>query len=229
MFDGEQRQPPKKRYIAYVTYAYMIACFAMFAAEIALGGATNAATLVLLGAKYNPLILAGQWWRLITPMFLHIGLQHIAFNMFALYIWGRQVEAFMGKWRMAALLLISGIGSTAMSFAFNQAVAAGASGAIFGLFGALLMFRKRYRGLFDKFFGVQVLILLGFNIVMGIINTGIDNWGHVGGLASGFLAAEALGLPREPRRIEVRVLAAVGLVTIIGAFILWGARSVIFK
>ncbi len=231
MYDSYAPQPRPRpritRATPVVTYAYMAACVAMFGVEWLMGGSTKTRTLVLLGAKVSELIYIGQLWRLVTPMFLHIGVQHIVFNMFSLYIWGRQVELLLGRVRYALVLLAAGVGCVAMSYAFNTAaVSAGASGAIFGLFGALLMFRRHYRQIFDRAFGVQVLFIIGVNLVMGFLGGGVDNWGHIGGLSAGFLLAETLGLPRERRPAWQRVLAALFLLCFIGGMLLIGHARV---
>ena len=105
------------------------------------GSSRNPYLLILFGAKYNPLILEGEWWRLITPMFLHIGLIHLVMNSFALYYLGTAVERIYGRYRFLFIYLFAGFAGTLASFLFSpDSISAGASGGIFGLFGALLFF-----------------------------------------------------------------------------------------
>ena len=148
-----------------------------------------------LGAKSNPGMLAGQYWRLVTPIFLHLGLLHIAVNMYSLYIIGPPVERFFGTARMVTLYFLSGIGGVAMSLAFASYPSAGASGAIFGLLGALAAFIFLNRSLFGEQAKVQlrqIVLIAVLNLAIGL-SPGIDDWGHLGGLIVGLLLAWVLG------------------------------------
>jgi rhomboid protease GluP len=152
------------------------------------GGSTNPYVLLRFGAKVNPLIVQGQIWRLVTPIFLHIGLLHLAFNMYAIYIFGPQIERFFGSLRFTIIYLLSGIYGVLLSFAFSPHLSAGASGAIFGLIGTAAVFFYRYRDAFGRF-GRQtfynLLIVIGYNLVFTFTASNIDIWGHLGGLFSG--------------------------------------------
>src|SRR5699024_10975967 len=112
------------------------------------GGSTNIETLVKYGAKYNPAIVSGEWWRIISSMFLHIGALHLFMNMLAIYYLGTAVERIFGSTRFVIIYFISGVIGGLTSFAFNTHIAAGASGALFGLFGALLYFGVIHKQLF---------------------------------------------------------------------------------
>ena len=149
--------------------------------------------LTLYGAKVNVAILFGQYWRLITPIFLHSGVEHILFNSLALIIWGRQVETLLGKWKYLAVYLMAGFMGSCMSFAFSPNASVGASGAIFGLFGALLYFGREHKEIFNRIFGVQLLIIIGVNLAMGFMQPNIDNFGHIGGPIGGYLACGITG------------------------------------
>lgn len=152
-------------------------------------------TLVSFGAKENELIRNGQYWRLLTPIFLHIGLMHLLFNEYALAIFGREVESLFGTARFAAIYLLTGLFGSLASFAFSPAVSAGASGAIFGIIGAMVAYLFRNR----KEFGARgrehlrgLLIMIGLNIFLGVTVPGIDNYGHMGGLFSGLILGAIL-------------------------------------
>ncbi|MDR2515503.1 MAG: rhomboid family intramembrane serine protease [Christensenellaceae bacterium] len=179
--------------------------------------------LVLLGAKVNVLIARGELWRLLSACFLHSGLLHIGFNLFALYIWGPQVEALLGRLRFCAVYLSAGLLGSLCSFLFSSSVSVGASGAIFGLFGAFLYFRTRHRQVFNQVFGMQLLAIIGANLVMGFLNAGTDNFAHIGGLAGGFCAAFSTGLYRE-KWTAPHALAATGLVLLFACALEWGMR-----
>jgi rhomboid protease GluP len=162
--------------------------------EALLGGA-DGGTLIALGAKANGLILAGEYWRLLTPIFLHIGIVHLLFNSYALNLFGRELEALFGSLRFAIVYFLSGIAGSILSFAFSPYTAAGASGAIFGVIGALAAFLIRNRDtLGDR--GRQhlqsLVFMIGVNLVLGFTLAGIDNYGHIGGLVAGFLLGFAL-------------------------------------
>jgi rhomboid protease GluP len=146
---------------------------------------------VALGAKANQYIRAGEIWRLFTPMLLHGSILHIGFNMYALYIFGIGLERRYGHGRFLLLYILSGFAGSVFSFLFSSAYSIGASGAIFGLIGAEGIFLYQNR----KLFGNQVkqaignvVIVVAFNLFLGL-QPGIDNWGHVGGLAGGLIFA----------------------------------------
>lgn len=161
------------------------------------GGSTNPAVLIQYGAKFNPLIKEGEWWRFITPIFLHIGFFHLFMNTMALYYLGMTVERLYGSWRFLFIYLLAGFFGTLGSFLFTSSLSAGASGAIFGLFGALLYFGTVYRHLFFKTMGTNIIGLVVLNLGLGLLIPGIDNAGHIGGLIGGFLAASIVHLPRH--------------------------------
>ncbi len=176
--------------------------------------------LMYFGAKVNELIAAGQYWRLFTAMFLHVGVMHLLFNSYALYVYGPIVEKLYGKIRFAVIYILSGMVGSLFSYLFSPNPAAGASGAIFGLMGSLLYFRKRKRYLFQRTFGPGLFIVISMNLLLGFIQPGIDNWGHIGGLIGGFLAANAVGLYRERKLTDkVVVWALIVVIFVLGLWI----------
>lgn len=153
------------------------------------GTAITNETLFTHGALYGPAVAEGQWWRVISSGFLHAGIIHIGLNMFALYQVGTFVEIVLGTRRMLALYFLSMIGSgiCVVLFTFDQ-LTVGASGAIFGLFGALvaigLRLGARGRGLV-----MQALPIIILNLIWTFAVPGISVPGHVGGLLTGFIVA----------------------------------------
>ncbi len=150
------------------------------------------------GAKNNTLILEGQLWRLATAIFLHIGLVHLAFNAYAIYMIGPQIECFFGPYRTLSIYMLSGIYGVLFSFALSSTPSAGASGAIFGLIGTQAAFFFRYRNAFGErgrrqFYGT--LVVIAINMVLTFTASGIDMWGHIGGLFAGIV----LGWSLTPR------------------------------
>ena len=161
----------------------------MFVVETLLGGSESQATLVTLGAKVNALIVMGQYWRLITPMFLHIGLAHIAFNSYALYVLGPEVEAIYGHARFLVIYLLAGIAGNVMSFAFTPALSAGASTAIFGLIGTQLAFFYRQRKVFGAFGQrrlLNIVVIIVINLLFSLSGA-VDIFGHLGGFIGGLV------------------------------------------
>ena len=173
------------------------------------GSSENTMTLVEFGAKFNPGILDGEWWRFITPVFVHIGFLHLLMNSAALLFVGAEVEKIFGSVRFMFIYLFAGFAGVLFSFIFSPAVAAGASGAIFGCLGALLYFGIRHPKLFLRTMGMNIIALLLINLVFGFTVPGVDNAGHIGGLIGGFIAAAAVGLPKNYKPLKGLLAAAV--------------------
>ena len=179
----------------YITYIIMGICFIMF---LITGMGNDTGVLIEYGANLDVLVKNGEYYRLLTSMFLHSGLLHLFFNMYALYIIGPQVESFFGKTKYLIIYLLSGISGSLLSVAFNvNTVSVGASGAIFGLFGALLYFGYNYRGYLGNVIKSQILPVVIINLIFGFISTGVDVAGHVGGLIGGIIVSSVLGSSDE--------------------------------
>jgi rhomboid protease GluP len=179
-----------------VTYVLLGLIGLMFLAQMALGGSENMGTLIRLGAQVNPYVAAGEYWRLIASMFLHIGLPHLLFNAWALFSIGRDIEMFYGPVWFTAIYFISGLaGNIAFYCLGSDVVSAGASGAIFGLIGAEAAFFLVNRQMFGSFARQRLgnlAIIIGINLVFGFTAPGINNLAHLGGLVSGFLLGYVL-------------------------------------
>src|SRR5215475_3534683 len=147
--------------------------------------------LIQWGANYGPKTTNGEWWRMFTAMFLHIGVLHLLFNMVALWNVGSFMERILGSVGFVVLYLLSGLLGSVASVAWNPfVVSAGASGAIFGLYGGLLAFLVRHRAMQQASLAAlrtNTLAFLGYNLVFGFIIQGIDMAAHLGGLAGGFI------------------------------------------
>lgn len=145
-------------------------------------------TLLFLGGQYGPLIEYGQWWRLVTAMFLHGGLLHILFNMYALYILGDQIERIFGKIRYIVLYFVTGVIASVFSYIIEPDIlSVGASGAIFGLFGALLIFAIIERDKINKGALGNLVFIIVLNLYIGANSSNINNYAHIGGLISGIV------------------------------------------
>lgn len=151
----------------------------------------------LLGMKINEAILAGQLWRLFTPLLLHGSIMHIGFNMYALYIIGAGMESRMGHLRFLMLYLAAGFSGNVFSFLLTDGNSLGASTAVFGLLAAEGVFLYQHRDIFgqraQRALG-NIVVLAAVNLFIGM-SPGIDNWGHIGGMIGGLIFS-ALGGPR---------------------------------
>ncbi len=209
---------------APVTVTLLAVNILVFLAMLLNGGSLwHGSTAVPLqwGANFGPATQDGQWWRLGSALFLHFGVIHLLLNMWALWDVGRLIEQLFGRWRFIALYLGSGIIGNLLSLAIqgNQAVSGGASGAIFSLYGALLVFLLRERrqvdpGEFRWLFGAASAFIV-LALVMGLLVPGIDNAAHLGGLVAGALWGLVLArrwTHRSPHPRATRTIAAAVLV-----------------
>ena len=180
-----------------VTYSLIFICILVFILMYVLGnGSTDNYTLLVFGANVDTLTKNGDYYRLFTSMFLHIGILHLLCNMYSLYIIGKEVENVFGKVKYLIIYLLSGIAGSILSLAFNHnTICAGASGAIFGLLGALLYFGYYYRTYLGATLTRSIIPVIVLNLIIGFTSSGIDNAAHVGGLVGGILIAMAVGVP----------------------------------
>ena len=180
-----------------VTYSLIFICLLVFILMYVLGnGSTDNYTLLVFGANVDTLTKNGDYYRLFTSMFLHIGILHLLCNMYSLYIIGKEVENVFGKVKYLIIYLLSGIAGSILSLAFNHnTICAGASGAIFGLLGALLYFGYYYRTYLGATLTRTIIPVIVLNLIIGFTSSGIDNAAHIGGLVGGILIAMAVGVP----------------------------------
>ena len=172
-----------------ITYIMIVLCVITYIVNLC----TNN-LLMILGANVGLFVKAGQLWRLVTCMFLHVDIVHLLCNMYALYVVGPRVEDFFGKKKYLMIYFISGISASLLSVGLNGNVSAvGASGAIFGLFGALLYFGYSYRGYVGTMVKSEILPVILVNLVISFMLPNIDVWGHIGGLIGGIISAYMLG------------------------------------
>ena len=184
--------PNVKPYVTYVILGFTVFIYLLQLAGLYL---FKADVVALFGFKYGPWIRAGQIWRLITPVFLHssslpYGLLHIGFNMYALFLYGRGLESRFGHWRFTLLYFLSAYAGNVLSFLLTPNSSLGASTAIFGLLAAEGMFVFQNRQLFGNRANralMNVLYVAGINLLIGFSTTGVDNFGHLGGLLGGVL------------------------------------------
>jgi len=181
-----------------VTISLIVITTVIFIFQYLQKATNNTDTLFLLGGKINAFIAAGQIWRLITPAFLHASIPHLAFNMYALYIIGRNIERFYGHGRFLVLYLLGAFGGNVLSYVLTPANSLGASTAVFAILAAEGVFIYENR----KLFGPQrtremitnlvmvTLINLSFGLIPGF---NVDNMGHIGGILGGIFFAWKAG------------------------------------
>ena len=191
-----------------VTYVLIGLCILMF---IITGGSSYSNVLLKYGANLGVLVKNGEYFRLVTSMFLHAGVVHIFFNLYSLYIVGAKIEDFFGKWKFLLIYLLSGIAGNLLSIGFNsEVVSVGASDAIFGLFGALLYFGYTYRGYIGSIIKSQILPIIIYNLILGFVIPGIDISAHIGGLIGGILVSKMVGtIENKEYKIVDMLLCAV--------------------
>ncbi|MGE5582736.1 MAG: rhomboid family intramembrane serine protease [Bacillota bacterium] len=179
--------------------------------------------IINFGAKVNSLIMAGQYWRLISPVFLHAANPlHLAVNCYSLYVVGNIVERIYGHSKFLILYFMAGLFGSIASFIFSPYPAIGASGAIFGLLGALAYYGVEKPKTFKKYFGYNVLITIVINVLIGLSIPGIDNFAHMGGLAGGFLTGYAVKVEDRPGMFVKQLLLFIALVAIAAAGFYFG-------
>ncbi len=172
---------------APVTYRLIGVTLAVFLLQLGSQAILGFDLVATLGAKDNRAIAAGQIWRFFTPVFIHGGVLHFFVNMYSLHAIGPAVEIFFGAWRTLALYLLSGIAGVVLSIGFSPYRSVGASGAIFGLLGALGALLYSNRSAFGQHGAMQlrqIILVALLNLGLGL-SPGIDNWGHLGGLLYG--------------------------------------------
>jgi rhomboid protease GluP len=189
----------KKPYITYSIIALNIFLYLMM--ELS-GGSLNADTLLRFGALTSSLVKDGQYFRLITSAFLHIGLIHLLFNTYVLYVVGTQIENFYGRFKFLSIYLFSALTGSLMSIIFNNTISAGASGAIFGLLGSLLYFGYHFRIYLGNALRSQIIPLIVLNLSIGFILVGVDNAAHIGGLIGGTIISIGLGVQNKSSKFE---------------------------
>lgn len=183
-----------------VTYAILAINIIVFIIPLLYG---QSEAMVAQFCVHGPSIRYGQYYRLFTGMFLHGSIFHLIFNSYALYVIGSQIESFLGKFKFLIIYLAGGLMGSLFSITFNGNVASiGASGAIFGLMGALVYFGYHYRVYLGNVIKSQIIPLIVFNLVLGFVMSGVDNSAHIGGLIGGTLATISLGIKDKSTNFE---------------------------
>ena len=183
-----------------ITYAILAINIIVFVIPLLYG---QSETMVAQFCVHGPSVRYGHYYRLFTGMFLHGSILHLIFNSYALYVIGSQIESFLGKFKFLIIYLVGGLMGSLFSITFNGNMASiGASGAIFGLMGALVYFGYHYRVYLGNVIKSQIIPLIVFNLVLGFVMSGVDNSAHIGGLIGGTLATISLGIKDKSTNFE---------------------------
>lgn len=181
-----------------LTLTLIVLLIAVFAWEVATDALNDESSILAAGALARAPVSAGEVWRLFTAPFLHGGVDHLVGNCIVLYIVGMACEHALGSAQFAVVYVASGLAGSGLSVVLNPGPSVGASGAIFGLVGSVVVVLYRHRDrwhLRDRRIGFVLLVWAGYQVATGFFMPFIDNFAHIGGLAGG--AATALGL--KPR------------------------------
>jgi len=195
----------------FVTYALIAISLAAFGLQYLTGVSEVAANFGMWPVAIS---MGGEWWRFLTSAFLHGSFLHIAFNMYVLFALGPTLERILGHGRFIVLYLASALGGAIASYQFSEptVVSVGASGAIFGLMGALVVAGKRLR--YDI---TQVLVLIGINIAIGFIAPQVDWRAHLGGLVVGAAVSALMVYAPRRNRMLIQIAGVVGIMAILMA------------
>lgn len=178
--------------IPYATYTLIVVTVLVYLLQLLSQNLYGLDIPAQLGFKYGPPIREGQFWRLLTPLFLHGSILHIGFNMYALYSFGRGMESRFGWLRFLALYFLAGFAGNVFSFVLTPEPSLGASTAVFGLLAAEAVFlfqnRSILRGQARRAIS-NLVYMAGINLLIGFSVSGVDNWGHIGGMLGGLLFA----------------------------------------
>lgn len=203
--ESEKRNKMFKEKKPTITYLIILINLIVFGLMYVFGnGSENIDTLIKFGANYAPLTKSGEYYRLITSAFLHIGIIHLLCNLYALYVIGPQIEQFFGRVKYILIYLFSAIMGSLFTLVLSgdNTVSAGASGAIFGLFGAILYFGYTYRGYIGNAIISQIVPVILLNLFIGLTSTNIGNAAHIGGLVGGYVMSLALGADIDESRSQ---------------------------
>lgn len=194
----------RNRRIAYVNFVLIAVNVLVFLFLETQGSTENSKFMIDHGALFEPSILYdGEYWRLLTAVFMHFGMEHLANNMLLLFVLGDNMERALGKVKYVIFYLVCGVGANVASVYVNvekgeYVVSAGASGAIFGVIGGLLYAVTINRGHLEDLSTTQMAVLAGFSLYHGFTSSGVNNVAHVAGLVLGIVMAAVLY--RKPKR-----------------------------
>jgi rhomboid protease GluP len=198
--DASKMEKVFKAKVPYVTYFLIAVCVIFYLVPVILNQYNY--VIATLGI-HGPSVRAGQYYRLLTGIFLHGGILHLLCNCYSLNIIGTQIESFLGRVKYLIIFIFSGISGALFSITFGgSSISIGASGAIFGLMGALVYFGYYYRVYLGNVVKSQIIPLIVLNLALGFMLSGVDNFAHIGGLIGGAIITMALGVDNKTSTFE---------------------------
>jgi rhomboid protease GluP len=215
----------QKPSLTFALIGINVAVYLFFNIYAFLHGQNYESMLTNFGAKDNLRILAGEYWRLISPVFLHANLLHLLVNCYSLFILGNIVERIYGHIKYVALYFMAGLFGSIASFIFSVQPSVGASGAIFGLLGALVYYGVEEPKIFKKYFGYSVITTIIINIFITFSIPGIDYSAHLGGLIGGFITAYAIKVNNVPGKSNERFWALLMVIFIAAVAFYYGLSN----
>ena len=203
---GNMENYGQRQQKAWITMTLIVLNILYFVYLEAAGSSEDVLFMLEHGAMFGPLVLDGQeYYRLLTAVFMHFGINHIVNNMLVLFVLGDNLERALGKIKYLIFYLTCGVGANVVSMFLdmrqqNHAVSAGASGAIFGVIGGLLYAVLVNRGRLEDLSSSQLIIMIIFSLYFVFTSTGVDNEAHVAGLVIGIILAAILYRKPKPHR-----------------------------
>lgn len=219
----------RMRRLPPMTLAVIGVLVAIFGMELGLEILDSPEALLLVGALSRDAVMQGEWWRLVTAVFLHGGVEHVVGNAIALLVLGMVCEHAFGRVQFAWLFVMSGIAGSVLSMLAAPGPSVGASGAIFGLQGAAVVLFRRHRErllMRDRRIGVVLIVWAVYTIATGLVTPYVDNGAHIGGFLGGALLARGLHPmvlepPSDETRARIRRQGGLTLAILAAAFFGW--------
>ncbi|MGY3765968.1 rhomboid family intramembrane serine protease [Vagococcus vulneris] len=225
MYDISSKWDRVKRgpYITYLFLGIQLVVFLLMELKgISQGeysGSENIGILQQFGAMTSgDVIYRHQYWRFITPIFIHIGLMHLAVNSLTLYLAGRILEPLIGHWRFFTLYLLSGIMGNFISFAFSDisSISAGASTSLFGMFAAFIILGRMFpKQPVIRQMSQNMILLIVMNLVLNLFDSGVDIYGHIGGAVGGLLLMLILRTPKSTKSYQSQMNPHLRIISVI--------------
>lgn len=214
--------------VPFVTYILMAINFVIFIVGLMNSGSlthTSQEFITNFGSQNHAIYKLHEYYRLISSAFIHVDLLHLALNTFVLYSFGKRIESHLGPWKFLIIYFFSAIAASMLSIAFHDNLTVGASGAIFGILGALLYFGYYYRAYLSRMLLEEIIPVIVLNIAVGFMGSNIDNFAHLGGLMGGIVMTMALGVSNKSSKIN-RINGFIISILMIAFFIFLGLKRV---
>lgn len=212
----------------FVTYILMAINFVIFIVGLMNSGSLTQTSTDFINTFGNQNTLVykyHEYFRLLSSAFIHVDLLHLTLNSFVLYSFGKRLESHLGPWKFFLIYFFSAISSSLLSICFHDNFTVGASGAIFGILGALLYFGYYYRAYLSRMLLEEIIPIIILNIAIGFMGSNIDNFAHLGGLIGGVIMTMALGVSNKSSKVS-RINGWIISILMIAFFIFLGLKRV---